>query len=286
MKQIIVIVMIMSFILTGCENKKEKENVMAVPIQAEDFYDLQNKINIVCAQINSTVCSYIKGPTSVYLPETLSQGYILSGDEVIIAEKLYKRLNGKTPEEIIAEYKKILKNKLDEDMQRDRNVTKVLNNIEKTFKKTRTYAKDVIIKDIHTNIGDDNIIQLGFTIENKTPFNILQFSGETEFLTNADIFLARSKAFSKKIEPYIPTNSSARVNIMISSIEDDDISLIRAAKDLTTKVIITSLHTDSNDNETSAIVLSLPYSYFHLRQMIEDRENIYNATLKKINNIY
>ena len=284
MRKIIIIISAVLFILTGCQ--KEKVNIMAVPIQAEDFYDLQNKINIVCAQINSTVCSYIKGPISVYLPDASSQGYILSGEEAAIAENLYKRLNSKTPEQIISEYKKILKNKLDEDMERDRNVTKMLNNIEKTFKNTKEYAKDVIIKDINANIGDDNIIQIAFTIENKTPFNILQFSGETEFFTTSDTFLARSKAFSKKIEPYIPTGSSARVNVIISSIEDNDIILIRAAKDLTTKVIITSLHTDSKDNATSAIVLCLPYSYFHLRQMIEERESIYNATLKKIDNIY
>ncbi len=269
MRKIIIIISAVLFILTGCQ--KEKVNIMAVPIQAEDFYDLQNKINIVCAQINSTVCSYIKGPISVYLPDASSQGYILSGEEAAIAENLYKRLNSKTPEQIISEYKKILKNKLDEDMERDRNVTKMLNNIEKTFKNTKEYAKDVIIKDINANIGDDNIIQIAFTIENKTPFNILQFSGETEFFTTSDTFLARSKAFSKKIEPYIPTGSSARVNVIISSIEDNDITLIRAAKDLTTKVIITSLHTDSKDNATSAIVLCLPYSYFHLRQMIEER---------------
>ncbi len=284
MRKIIIIISAVLFILTGCQ--KEKVNIMAVPIQAEDFYDLQNKINIVCAQINSTVCSYIKGPISVYLPDASSQGYILSGEEAAIAENLYKRLNSKTPEQIISEYKKILKNKLDEDMERDRNVTKMLNNIEKTFKNTKEYAKDVIIKDINANIGDDNIIQIAFTIENKTPFNILQFSGETEFFTTSDTFLARSKAFSKKIEPYIPTGSSARVNVIISSIEDNDIILIRAAKDLTTKVIITSLHTDSKDNATSAIVLCLPYSYFHLRQMIEERESIYNAALKKIDNIY
>ena len=284
MRKIIIIISAVLFILTGCQ--KEKVNIMAVPIQAEDFYDLQNKINIVCAQINSTVCSYIKGPISVYLPDSSSQVYILSGEEAAIAENLYKRLNSKTPEQIISEYKKILKNKLDEDMERDRNVTKMLNNIEKTFKNTKEYAKDVIIKDINANIGDDNIIQIAFTIENKTPFNILQFSGETEFFTTSDTFLARSKAFSKKIEPYIPTGSSARVNVIISSIEDNDITLIRAAKDLTTKVIITSLHTDSKDNATSAIVLCLPYSYFHLRQMIEERESIYNAALKKIDNIY
>lgn len=284
MKRFIIITALLSFIITGCQ--KEKVNVMAVPIVADDFYDLQNKINIVCTQINSTVCSYIKGPISMYLPEASSEGYILSGDDVAVAENLYKKLNGKTPEQIIAEYKKILKNKLDEDMQRDRNVTKMLNNIEKTFKNTKEYAQDVIIKDIETNIGTDNIIQIGFTLENKTPFNILQFSGETEFFTAVDTFLARSKAFSKKIEPYIPSGSSARVNIMISSIDGNDVSLVRAAKDLTTKVIITSLHTDSQDNATSAIVLSLPYSYFHLRQMIEERENVYNATLKKIDNIY
>ncbi len=284
MKQFIIVISIMLFLITGCQ--KEKVNVMAVPIQAEDFYDLQNKINIVCAQINSTVCSYIKGPISVYLPEALSQGYILSGDEAVLAESLYKRLNGKTPEQIIAEYKKILKNKLDEDMERDRNITKMLNNIEKTFKNTKEYANDIIIKDINTNIGNDNIIQISFTLENRTPFNILQFSGETEFFTGMDTFLVRSKAFSKKIEPYIPSGSNARVNVIISSINDNDVTLIRAAKDLTTKVIVTSLHTDSKDNQTSAVVLSLPYSYFHLRQMIEERENIYNATLKKINNIY
>lgn len=284
MKPFIIVITTLLFIITGCH--KEKENVMAIPIQADDFYDLQNKINIVCAQINSTICSYIKGPVSVYLPDISSQGYLLSEEEAVIADKLYKRLNGKTPEGIIAEYKKILKNKLDEDMERDRNVTKILNNIEKTFQTTKEYAKDVIIKDINTNIGDDNIIQIGFTLENKTPFNILQFSGETEFFTHTDTFLARSKAFTKKIEPYIPAGSNARVNVIISSIEDDDVPLVRAAKNLTTKVIITSLHTNSKDNATSAIVLSLPYSYFHLRQVIEERENIYNAMLKKINSIY
>ena len=61
---------------------------------------------------------------------------------------------------------------------------------------------------------------------------------------------------------------------------------MRAAKDLTTKVVVTSLHTDSTDNATSAVVLSLPYSYHHLREMIEERESMYNATLKKIDNIY
>ncbi len=284
MKPFIIVITALLFIITGCH--KEKENVMAIPIQADDFYDLQNKINIVCAQINSTICSYIKGPASVYLPDISSQGYLLSEEEAVIADKLYKRLNGKTPEGIIAEYKKILKNKLDEDMERDRNVTKILNNIEKTFQTTKEYAKDVIIKDINTNIGDDNIIQIGFTLENKTPFNILQFSGETEFFTHTDTFLARSKAFTKKIEPYIPAGSNARVNVIISSIEDEDVPLVRAAKNLTTKVIITSLHTNSKDNATSAIVLSLPYSYFHLRQVIEERENIYNAMLKKINSIY
>ena len=84
MKQFIIIISAVSFILTGCQ--KEKVNVMAVPIQAENFYDLQNKINIVCAQINSTVCSYIKGPISVYLPDASSQGYILSGEEAVLAE--------------------------------------------------------------------------------------------------------------------------------------------------------------------------------------------------------
>lgn len=73
---------------------------------------------------------------------------------------------------------------------------------------------------------------------------------------------------------------------MINSISDEDIILVRAAKDLTTKVIVTSLHTDSQDNNTSTIVLSLPYSYYHLRDMIEDRETMYNVTVKKIDNIY
>ena len=58
MKRFIIITALLSFIITGCQ--KEKVNVMAVPIVADDFYDLQNKINIVCTQINSTVCSYIK----------------------------------------------------------------------------------------------------------------------------------------------------------------------------------------------------------------------------------
>lgn len=271
-------------IFVGCQ--KEQVNIMTVPITAYDFNDLANKINMVCTQINSTICSYIKGPISVYLPNALSSGYILSSDESIIAEDLFKKLNGKTPEQIIKEYKKILKIKLDEDMQRDRNVTNILNNIEKQFQQTKEYAKDIYINDIITSIGEDDIIQIGFTISNKTPFNILRFSGETEFFTHTDTFLARSKAFSKTIEPYIPSGSSARINIIINSIEENDIPLIRAAKDLATKIIITSLHTDSTDNNTASIVLSLPYSYFHLRNMIEERENIYNATLKKIDKIY
>ncbi len=284
MKKTLLIIMITIAVLSACS--KEKINIMKVPVEADNFYDLQNKLNVVCTQINSTICSYIKGPVTMYLPEASTSGYILSTDETVIAEDLYKRLNGKTPEQIIDEYKKILKQKLNDDMQRDRNVTKTLNTIEKNFKNTHKYAKDIIITNIETNIGDDNIVQIGFTIENKTPFNILQFSGETEFFTAVDTFLTRSKAFTKKIEPYIPSGSSARVNVMINSITDDDIVLVRAAKDLITKVIITSLHTDSQDNTTSAIVLSLPYSYHHLRDMIEERESMYNATMKKIDNIY
>ena len=169
-------------------------------------------------------------------------------------------------------------------------ITDIINymgsNIEKTYKKTRHFAKDIVIKDVHTNIGSDNIIQIGFTIENNTPFNVWQFSGEVEFFTAVDTMLARSKAFTKKIEPYIPVNASSRVNIYVNSIPEEDMTLVRAAKDLTTKVIITSLHTDSQDNATSAIVLSLPYSYHHLRDMIEERERMYNATLKKIDDIY
>lgn len=284
MKKTIILTLLLLISITGC--KKEKVNIMKVPIVAEDFYTLQNNITLVCTQINSTICSYIKGPITLYLKDSFTPGYILSGDETIVAEKLYKRLNGKTPEQIIEEYKKMLKQNLDNDIKRDINVTKTLDNIEKTYKKTRHFAKDIVIKDVHTNIGSDNIIQIGFTIENNTPFNVWQFSGEVEFFTAVDTMLARSKAFTKKIEPYIPVNASSRVNIYVNSIPEEDMTLVRAAKDLTTKVIITSLHTDSQDNATSAIVLSLPYSYHHLRDMIEERERMYNATLKKIDDIY
>lgn len=284
MKKTIILTLLLLISITGC--KKEKVNIMKVPIVAEDFYTLQNNITLVCTQINSTICNYIKGPITLYLKDSFTPGYILSSDEAIVAEKLYKRLNGKTPEQIIEEYKKMLKQNLDNDIKRDINVTKTLDNIEKTYKKTRHFAKDIVIKDIHTNIGSDNIIQIGFTIENNTPFNVWQFSGEVEFFTAVDTMLARSKAFTKKIEPYIPVNASSRVNIYVNSISEEDMTLVRAAKDLTTKVIITSLHTDSEDNATSAIVLSLPYSYHHLRDMIEERERMYNATLKKIDDIY
>lgn len=284
MKKYILLIILIIISITGC--KKEKVNIMQVPIVAEDFYTLQNNINIVCTQINSTICSYIKGPISLYLPESFNPGYILSEDESITADELYKKLNGKTPEEIIEVYKQMLKQKLDDDMNRDRNVTKMLDNIEKTYKSTRHFAKNIVVKDINTNVGDDNIIQIGFTIENHTPFNIWQFSGETEFYTAGDAFLTRSKAFTKKIEPYIPKGASTRVSVIINSIPDEDISLVRAAKDLTTKITITSLHTDSKDNATAAIVLSLPYSYTHLREMIDERESMYNATLKKIDDIY
>ena len=284
MKKTIILTLLLLISITGC--KKEKVNIMKVPIVAEDFYTLQNNITLVCTQINSTICNYIKGPITLYLKDSFTPGYILSSDEAVVAEKLYKRLNGKTPEQIIEEYKKMLKQNLDNDIKRDINVTKTLDNIEKTYKKTRHFAKDIVIKDIHTNIGSDNIIQIGFTIENNTPFNVWQFSGEVEFFTAVDTMLARSKAFTKKIEPYIPVNASSRVNIYVNSIPEEDMTLVRAAKDLTTKVIITSLHTDSQDNATSAIVLSLPYSYHHLRDMIEERERMYNATLKKIDDIY
>ena len=176
MKKTIILTLLLLISITGC--KKEKVNIMKVPIVAEDFYTLQNNITLVCTQINSTICSYIKGPITLYLKDSFTPGYILSGDETIVAEKLYKRLNGKTPEQIIEEYKKMLKQNLDNDIKRDINVTKTLDNIEKTYKKTRHFAKDIVIKDVHTNIGSDNIIQIGFTIENNTPFNVWQFSGE------------------------------------------------------------------------------------------------------------
>ena len=88
------------------------------------------------------------------------------------------------------------------------------------------------------------------------------------------------------MEPFIPSKNSVSVNIVINSIPKEDIVLVRAAKDLTTKVIITSIQTNSQDNETSALILSLPYSYHHLRDMIKDREKLYNAYMKKIDNLY
>ena len=117
-----------------------------------------------------------------------------------------------------------------------------------------------------------------------TKMEQLNYASYLQNATMFDIPMDLRSCFESYLAPELIEMISNTVGIPIY--DDNDVSLIRAAKDLTTKVIITSLHTDSQDNATSAIVLSLPYSYFHLRQMIEERESIYNATLKKIDNIY
>ncbi|MDE7169988.1 MAG: hypothetical protein K2N67_07300 [Mucispirillum sp.] len=266
--------------------QKEHEDIMDIPIKADGFHDMVIKINEVCAQVNNTVCGYIKGPVNFHFPKHITPDYLLNTDEAAKADELYKTLNNKTPKEIIEEYKKILKNNLNNDMERDKNVSKILNGIKKTYDETKKYAKDVTVKDISAQLGEDNLVQLNFTIENKTPFNILQFSGETEFYTSSDILLTRSKAWTKKIEPWIPSGSSARVNIIINSIPEEDIIFLHAAHQLITKVIVTSLHTVSNDDKTAVLILSLPYSYNHLREVIKERERANKEAVKKINNLY
>lgn len=287
MKKVLYILSAM-LLLASCskDDIKYRENVMDIPIRAENFNDLIEKMNLVCTSVNTTVCGYIKGSVLIHLPELSNNNGIIDNENQETANMLFEKLNNKTPNQMIEEYKKSLKEKLKNDMKENELIKKELKNIENEYEKTRKYAQDIVISDISTVIGKDNIIQINFVLENNTPFNISQFACETEFFTGGTTFLTRSKSFIKDLKPVLASKRKTKVSIIINSIPENDIILVRAAKDLTTKVIITNLTAIDKDKKYKNIILSLPYSYTQLVKMIQEKEMAYKATLKKIDNMY
>lgn len=271
------------FLLIGCQ--KEKVDIMYRPIVAENFSDLVEKINYVCAHVDKDKCTYMKGVITYTLPDYTKNHYLSTLEEIQLSQDIYEQLNNKTPIQMINEYKVILKNKINEDMKKDEYLLKSLDKVNNVYKSTKHYAKDIIVKDVQMELGKDNIIKIIFTLQNNTKFNLTKFAGETEYYTTNNVFITRSDAFSQKIEPWINAGSSGKITIYINSIPEDDIVLVRAASNLMTKVIITSVQTDSKNKLTESLVLSLPYSYYSLKKIINERNAVYRSTLRQIDTL-
>ena len=279
----IIIIFSMLLFLSSC--KKENKDIMNEPVVAENFSELVEKINLVCTQIDKTHCTYIKGVITHTLPDYTKNHYLSTLEEIQLSEVIFEKLNNKTPDEMIEEYKIILRKKIKEDIKKDAYLTKSLNKVQESYKNTKHYAKNIIVKDVQMDLGRDNIIKIIFTLQNNTHFNITKFSAETEYYTINNVFITRSAAFSQKIEPWLQAGSSTKITIYINSIPENDIVLVRAATNLVTKVIITSVQTDSKNKNTESLVLSLPHSYYSLKNIINERNSVYKATLKKIDNM-
>lgn len=262
---------IFMLLLAACEEK----NIMNIPIEADNFQDLIYKIATVCSKVDNNTCTHLKNTIRVFANQN---------DQENNPTKILNILNQKTPNEMIDLYKTYLLVDLKKGRTHDEEVIKNLNEMKTEYEKTKHFANNVVVSNISAtlNLKNVNAYVLNFDVTNNTPFNIKQCVAEAEFYTQSDTFLGREKAFSYTFQKPLASGKTANVKIHSENIPLEDLTLIRATRNLKTKVIITSLQTDSNNDNESVLILALPYSYFKMRDLLKESDEIYNKTVEKI----
>lgn len=280
MKNIIYIIFLFTFI--GCS----KDYNMDTPIIANNFSSFMKEINNVCKNVDKELCDNIKGIIIAELPDAKNDDYTPIAEEVQIAKNIFNRLNGKSSSEIIQIYKNTLLENLDTARQRDIDINTNLQLLYDSYESTKKYATYINVTDIKI-INSNNIsdMKLQFTITNNSTFNITELVGEAEFYSYSDILIGRTKSFLEEINPILQSKRKTNITINLSSISKSDLSMIRAAKNIKIKVTVSSVRTTSEDEHTKNLILSLPYSYYRMKELLAESEKVYNDTVKKINSI-
>lgn len=264
--------------ISGCG----KKDIMDVPMRADNFQELADKLEKLCDVTDNKTCGYLNGAVYAYIPDYRTDGFAMTESKKAAAEALYKKLNGKTPNQIIEVYKSILMENLNNARKRDEAIIKNLDDIKNAYEKTKNFAADVSVAHVSVDFRKKNAPVLSFNMENKSPFNIRQIVAEAEFYTASETLLGREKAFSYPLNPPLAPGKSAVVQTVISTVSPEDMELIRAAKNLKIKVLVSSLQTDSKNENESVLVLALPHSYFKMRKLIEESDKLYEDTVNKI----
>lgn len=263
-----------------------KKYDMDTPIIEENFNDFFRKINNLCLNIDEETCKNIKGLIILELPNAVNSNYTPIAGDIEKANIIFRKLNGKTPSEMIQLYKNTLIKNLDVVRKRDLDIKKNLDLIYDSYENTKKYASYISVSDIKL-INSNNVsnMKIQFTITNNTDFDITQLVGEVEFYSNSDILLGRTKGFLKELTPLLHSKRKTTITIPLSSISKSDLSMIRAAINIKIKVTVSSVTTTSLNDSEKNLILSLPYSYYRMRELLEESEKVYNDTLNKINKI-
>ncbi len=271
-----------ALLLSGCDRR----DIMDRPIIADNFEKFMLEINDVCKKTDEETCGAIKGPVVLGLPDAANADYKPSGEDVFTAEEIFRKLNGKTPSELIRIYKGMLLKNLETVRKRDLDIKKNLDLLLDSYESTKKYAADIIVSDIEL-ISDKNLrkMRLGFAVSNKTEFVLKQLVAEAEFYSASDILLGRTKAFVCVLAPNLKPKGRVIIKTLLDSMPENDLALIRAAKNLKIKVTVSSVQTGSKNENEQNLILSLPYSYHRMRELLSESELLYNDTVKKINAI-
>lgn len=264
--------------VSGCK----KTDIMNEAVSAQNFREFAEKLEKICYKTDNATCGYINGPIYFYMPKSAAGEPLTDEVSQEITTKIYKRLNNKTPNEIIEIYKGLLLADLDKSRGRDSEIIQNLDGIKDVHEKTKHFATDIFISHVSVDFRKQNMPTLTFEITNRTKFNVKQIVAEAEFYTATETFLGREKAFSHVFKPTIGPGQTTAVTKKLSSVPEQDMTLIKAAKNLKIRVLISSLQTDSKKENESVIILSLPYSYHKMRELIEESDELYNDTVNKI----
>ena len=280
--KLICILTVAAVILYSCD----KRDIIDRPIIADNFEKFMNEIDSVCKKMSEETCAAMKGPILLDLPNAVNANYRPSGEDSFIAEEIFRRLNGKTPAELVGTYKGMLLNNLENMRKRDLDIKNNLDLLLASYEETNKYASDITVSDIML-ISDENLrdMRLGFTVSNKTAFVLKQLVAEAEFYSASSVLLGRTKAFVLKLNPNITPNGKTAIKTFLDSVPENDLTLIRAAKNLKIKVTVSSVQTDSQNENEQNLILSLPYSYHKMRKLLSESEILYEDTVKKINAI-
>lgn len=278
MKRFIYIIFVTASLLAvGCVEK----SVMDTPISANSFGELADKMEGLCAKTDNKTCGYINGAIYVHIPDYKSEKFIMNQENEEKTDKLYKKLNGKTPNEIIEIYKAGLLANLDQLRRHDEEIIQNLNNMKATYEKTKHFAKNISVSRISVDFRKKTP-ELTFDVTNNTQFNLKQIVAEIEFFTSSETFLGREKTFSYPLSPMLAPGKSHSIKIRIASIPKEDMVLIRATKNLKIKVLISSVQADNATGDESVLVLALPSSYYKVKELLNESDKLYNDTVEKI----
>ncbi len=256
-----------------------KRSIVDVPIDADNFEGLQNDINVVCAQIERSACTHLQDAITFELPlNTLTD----TTKYIDATNRIYDTFNNKTPREIIEIYKTTLIKNLDAENAKNIKLKKELQKLYEDYETTRQYANNIAISNIKYDFTDLDNPLITFSITNGMEHPIDQLVAEAEFYSSSDIFLGRAKAFVQPFKNAVAPGDNVTIKKTLQSIPAEDLELIKIARNLKIKISVPSIQTVMPNNNTEIYVLSLPYSYIRMQELLAENQKLYDDTIRKI----